>query len=60
MFGDTLNNLSKTITPQKFFRSHHHDMFLINIEKTSLYDDKRYILPDNVSTLSYGHKDSPE
>ena len=61
MFGDTLNNLSKTITPQKFFRSHNHDMFLINIEKTSLsaYDDKRYILPDNISTLSYGHKDIP-
>ena len=26
-------------------------MFLINIEKTSAYDNKRYIPPDNVSTL---------
>ena len=59
MFGDTLSNLSKTITPQNFLRSHHHDMFLIIIEKTSFYDDKRYILLDNGATLSYGHKDIP-
>ena len=39
------------------FRSHNHVLKTIKIKKTALaaYDDKRYILPDGISTLAYGH-----
>jgi hypothetical protein len=41
------------------FRSTNHVVYTNLVQKIGLssFDDKRYILPDGVSTLSYGHKD---
>ena len=40
-------------------RSRGHQLYGENINKVSLcgYDSKRYILPDGIETLAYGHKD---
>ena len=38
-----------------------HQIFSIETEKRALcsYDDKRYLLEDNITSLAYGHKDIP-
>jgi hypothetical protein len=40
-------------------RSHGHQLYSVKNHKIGLcsYDDKRYILEDNINTLAYGHKD---
>jgi len=52
---------SKTITKAKFrtFRSDKHNVHTIELTKACLsaFDDKRFILPDGISTLAYGHCD---
>jgi hypothetical protein len=41
----------------KSIRSYKHSVFGVNISKILLspFDDKRYILPDGINTLPYGH-----
>ena len=41
----------------KTFRSTNHVVSTVDIEKICLspFDSKRYILPDGISTLAYGH-----
>ena len=43
------------------FKSKNHEIFTYEDDKISLcdFDDKRYILPDGIHTLPYGHKDIP-
>jgi hypothetical protein len=43
------------------FRSYKHQLFTVQQSKLSLssYDDKRYILPDNINTLPHGHYKIP-
>ena len=43
------------------FQSRNHIVFTVQVEKLSLSynDDKRYILPDGINTLPWGHKDIP-
>ena len=43
------------------FKSKNHEIFTCESNKISLcdFDDKRYILPDGIHTLPYGHKDIP-
>ena len=43
------------------FKSKNHEIFTNESNKISLcdFDDKRYILPDGIHTLPYGHKDIP-
>ena len=38
-----------------------HQLYTIETEKRALcsYDDKRYLLDDNISSLAFGHKDIP-
>jgi len=38
-------------------RSYNHQLMSVNLKKTSLccYDDKRYVLDDNIHTLAHGH-----
>jgi hypothetical protein len=40
-----------------FIRSYRHELYTCNLNKLALssFDDKRYILGDNVNTLPYGH-----
>ncbi|XP_065188224.1 uncharacterized protein LOC135818999 [Sycon ciliatum] len=44
--------------PMTALRSHDHRIFTETVTKTSLspFDSKRYIQPDGVSTLAYGHR----
>lgn len=63
-FSDYLNSiLRKTVLVrvQNTFRSKRHCMFSIRQEKIALspYDDKRYVLEDNKTTLPWGHGDIP-
>lgn len=41
----------------KSFRSYKHNVFTISSIKLALnrYDDKRYVLPDQIHTLAHGH-----
>ena len=43
------------------FKSKNHEIFTYESNKISLcdFDDKRYILPNGIHTLPYGHKDIP-
>ena len=43
-------------------RSHQHHVFGETVRKVALspLDTKRYILPNGISTLAYGHKDIPQ
>ena len=43
------------------FKSKNHVIFTYESNKISLcdFDDKRYILPDGIHTLPYGHKNIP-
>ena len=44
-------------TSMKMFRSFHHEISMIQMNKISLtpYDDKRYLLSDGVTSYAYGH-----
>lgn len=56
-FKDTLSTDKTTDATFNSLRSYNHTIKSIQITKKSLssFDDKRYILPDKVSTLAYGH-----
>lgn len=56
-YADGLRNNSMITKKQKTFRTKLHKMCTIEQSKTSLspYDDKRYVLPDKIETLAYGH-----
>ena len=43
------------------FKSKNHEIFTYESNKIFLcdFDNKRYILPDGIHTLPYGHKDIP-
>ena len=52
-----LDEKTTTMTTVKTIRSLNHNLYSINIRKRGLscFDDKKYLLADGVSTLSYGH-----
>ena len=56
-YREVLENMTKMMSNQKHFRSKGHEMYLININKTSLscYDDKRYLLQESHESYAYGH-----
>jgi hypothetical protein len=60
-FLDSLNNKTKTKAEFVVLRSKNHCIRTLLIKKDGLnpFDDKRYILPDGKSTLSYGHYNIP-
>ena len=58
-YKETLRSTERMSANQAYMRSKNHDMYIINMDKATLspYDDKRYLLPDGISTLAYGHRD---
>jgi hypothetical protein len=57
-FVKTINNpLDKHVVKFHAFRSNQHQLTTQEIHKTGLsaYDDKRYVLDDNINTLAHGH-----
>ena len=52
-------SITRSRADQVHMRSKKHDIYIININKTTLsaYDDKRYLLDDGTCTLAYGHHD---
>eukprot|EP00116_Pleurobrachia_bachei_P007745 sb/3468007/ len=46
-----------TTASSRAIRSMNNNMFTVNVTKRALssYDDKKYVMPDGVNTLSYGH-----
>jgi hypothetical protein len=52
-----LQDHSCTEASMHSFRSNDHRIFTNLITKVGLsaYDDKRYVLPDGIQTLAYGH-----
>lgn len=50
------------VKKQNTFRTKLHNMFTITQEKVALSasDDKRYVLPNNITTLAWGHYDAPK
>jgi len=56
LFGTTLDEKQQSVTSSSF-RSSDHRVATLRMTKTGLcaYDDKRYVLPDNVHTLAHGH-----
>ena len=56
LFGTTLDEKKQSVTSSSF-RSSDHRVATLRMTKTGLcaYDDKRYVLPDNVHTLAHGH-----
>jgi hypothetical protein len=56
IYGTTLAELRQKVS-FNLIRSQNHQVNTISINKVGLcaYDDKRYILDDNVSSLSHGH-----
>ena len=56
-YRTVLVNQSTTMTTSKTIRSFNHNMYTISISKRGLssFDDKKFILDDGISTLSYGH-----
>ena len=60
-FLDSLNNKTKTRTKFVVLRSKNHCIKTTVVKKDGLnpFDDKRYILPDGIRSLSYGHYKIP-
>jgi hypothetical protein len=56
LFGTTKIDIQQTTTFNTI-RSYKHDIYSISQTKIGLcsFDDKRYILDDNISTYAYGH-----
>ena len=54
LFGETTQ-----MATFKTIRSFNHNLKTVELTKASLnpFDSKRYVLPDRVSTLAYGHRD---
>jgi hypothetical protein len=49
----------KQMSSMNTIRSKNHELFSMSINKVGLccFDNKRYVLPNNIDTLAYGHKD---
>ena len=61
-FSDVHSNgkvIRHTTRRIKYFNHRMHTYESNNISLSAL-DDKRYILPDGINTLAYGHKDIPK
>jgi hypothetical protein len=56
LFGTSKEDMQQT-TSFNTIRSYQHELFSITQNKIGLcsFDDKRYILDDNISTYAYGH-----
>ena len=56
-YKDILDTSGRMYSKMKVIRSQKHRMYTMEINKDSLsaYDDKRYILNDDIHTLAYGH-----
>ena len=56
LFGTTKEKMQQT-TSFNTIRSYQHELYSITQNKIGLcsFDDKRYILDDNISTYAYGH-----
>jgi hypothetical protein len=56
---DALYHEHSTTATMQQIRSINHQLYTISIVKTALspYDDKRYVLPDKITTLAHGHCD---
>ena len=56
LFGITKEDMQQK-TSFNTIRSYQHELYTITQNKIGLcsFDDKRYILDDNVSTYAYGH-----
>jgi len=56
-FVDALRDKSRSAASFKTFKSTNHVVSTVDISKVCLspFDNKRYILPDGISTLAYGH-----
>ena len=61
-FKDTLFNKKVIRHNMKGIKPFNHRMYTYESNKISLsaFDDKRYILADEINTLAYGHKDIPK
>lgn len=64
-FSDYLNSIlrkSVLVRAQNTFRSKRHCVYSIRQEKIALspFDDKRFVLEDNITTLPWGHKNIPQ
>lgn len=57
-YKDCLNNIKIEECKNHAIRSINHQLYLMKMNKIALnpFDDKRYILNDNITTLAYGHK----
>jgi hypothetical protein len=56
IFSNNVKDM-KQKTSFNLIRSMNHQLYSINVNKTGLccYDDKRYVLGDNIHTLAHGH-----
>lgn len=56
-YYDCLMNNTSISKTQNTFRSKLHNMYTIRQNKVALspFDDKRYILPNNINTMAWGH-----
>ena len=61
-FLDVRSNEKVIRHTMKGIKSFNHRVYTYESNKISLsaFDDKRYILPDGINTLAYGHKDIPK
>ena len=57
LYKQTLVSETDIYINQELLRSYQHTVFSITQNKVGLtaYDDKRYLLPNGVSTRAYGH-----
>jgi hypothetical protein len=53
------NKKYKQMSMMNTIRSQQHELFSIKVNKIGLccFDNKRYVLDNNIDTLAYGHKD---
>ena len=58
-YNNALFNNTKLYTKMTTIQSKKHQLYTFSISKLALNsaDDKRYILPDRINTLPYGHRD---
>jgi hypothetical protein len=56
IFGENIEDLKQKVS-FNLIRSDNHQINTLKITKTGLcaYDDKRYVLDDNIKTLAHGH-----
>ena len=57
MYKDSLDNINIKIDSMIRFQSFKHVIYSVDQNKKTLspFDDKRYILPNGINTLAYGH-----